>query len=87
MAGKLAIKKEKSKPVLTARACAKCGDRMMSDKVTTVLVLGFEGAKRSSTPGSTRARAARSLGRRFTGPVRGYLTRAEDLRPSVLGLF
>jgi len=39
MAGKLAIKKEKSKPVLTARVCAKCGDRMMSDKVTTVLVL------------------------------------------------
>ena len=48
MAGKTAVKKEKAKPVLTNRACAKCGDRMMSDKMTTVLVLGFEGAKRSS---------------------------------------
>ena len=43
MAGKTAVKKEKAKPVLTKRVCAKCGDRMMSDKVTTVLVLGFEG--------------------------------------------
>jgi hypothetical protein len=48
MAGKTAVKKEKSKPVLTNRVCAKCGDRVMSDKITTVLVLGFEGAKRSS---------------------------------------
>ena len=49
MAGKTAVKKEKAKPVLTKRVCATCGDRMMSDKVTTVLVLGFEGAKRSSS--------------------------------------
>lgn len=48
MAGKLAVKKEKSKPVLTNRSCAKCGEKMMSDKMATVLVLGFEGAKRSS---------------------------------------
>jgi len=48
MAGKTAVKKEKSKPVLTKRPCAKCGELMMSDKVTTVLVLGFEGAKRST---------------------------------------
>ena len=48
MAGKTAVKKEKAKPVLTARVCATCGSRMMSDKVTTVLVIGFEGAKRSS---------------------------------------
>ena len=49
MAGKTAVKKEKAKPVLTKRVCAMCGDRMMSDKVTTVLVLGFEGAKRRSS--------------------------------------
>jgi len=44
MAGKTAVKKEKAKPVLTARVCATCGSRMMSDKVTTVLVIGFEGS-------------------------------------------
>ena len=49
MAGKTAVKKEKAKPVLTTRVCATCGSRIMSDKVTTVLVLGFEGAKRSSS--------------------------------------
>jgi hypothetical protein len=48
MAGKTAVKKEKAKPVLTNRACAKCGERMMSDKMQTVLALSFEGAKRSS---------------------------------------
>lgn len=48
MAGKTAVKKEKSKPVLTKRVCAKCGNGIMSDKLTTTLVLGFEGAKRSS---------------------------------------
>lgn len=48
MAGKTAVKKEKAKPVLTKTVCAKCGDRVMSDKITTVLVISFEGAKRSS---------------------------------------
>jgi hypothetical protein len=48
MAGKTAVKKEKAKPVLTNRVCAKCGSRMMSDKVQTVLVISFNGAKRSS---------------------------------------
>ena len=48
MAGKTAVKKEKAKPVLTNRVCAKCGSRMMSDKVQTVLVISFTGAKRSS---------------------------------------
>lgn len=48
MAGKTAVKKEKAKPVLTNRVCAKCGSRMMSDKVQTILVMSFNGAKRSS---------------------------------------
>lgn len=48
MAGKLAVKKEKAKPVLTGKTCLKCGERMMSDKVQTTLVIRFVGAKRSS---------------------------------------
>lgn len=48
MAGKTAVKKDKAKPVPTNRYCQKCGNRMMSDKVQAVLVLSFEGAKRSS---------------------------------------
>lgn len=48
MAGKTAVKKEKAKPVLTSRLCAKCGERMMSDKVVTTLAISFLGAKRSS---------------------------------------
>jgi formylmethanofuran dehydrogenase subunit E len=46
--GKTAVKKEKAKPVLTAKSCAKCGERMMSDKVSTVFTITFVGAKRSS---------------------------------------
>ena len=47
-AGKTAVKKEKAKPVQTKRVCAKCGDRMMSDKVQTVLVLSFEDRRREN---------------------------------------
>jgi len=48
MTRKTAVKKEKAKPVLTARVCAECDERMMSDKIQTVLVLSFEGTKRLS---------------------------------------
>lgn len=47
MAGKTAVKKEKAKPKLTKRVCAKCGEQMMSDKVQTVLVVAFEGMSAS----------------------------------------
>ena len=47
-AAKVAIKKEKAKPVLTTKSCAKCGERMMSDKISTVFTVTFVGAKRSS---------------------------------------
>jgi len=45
MAGKTAVKKEKAKPQLTKRACAKCGERMMSDKIQTVLVVDLAGGR------------------------------------------
>lgn len=48
MAAKISVKKEKAKPILTTKSCVKCGERMMSDKVQTVLAISFEGAKRSS---------------------------------------
>jgi hypothetical protein len=48
MAGKVSVKKEKAKAVLTTMSCEKCGERMMSDKVQTTLVIRFVGAKRSS---------------------------------------
>lgn len=48
MAGKVSVKKEKAKAVLTELSCEKCGERMMSDKVQTTFVIRFVGAKRSS---------------------------------------
>ena len=48
MAAKVSVKKEKGKAVLTDKSCAKCGGKMMSDKIQTTLVIKFDGARRSS---------------------------------------
>ncbi|NBR26453.1 MAG: hypothetical protein EBU08_22270 [Micrococcales bacterium] len=41
-------KREAAKPVLTARVCSQCKERVMSNEVALIKSITFNGAKRSS---------------------------------------